>query len=98
MHGSENYHCWGYPGPSATVFLVLTLIYKSQMGSFQRKLYLSRLQRGPTISRVGGSNQLLIPYQDQNNLYSVRNYTGNNLQAPVATGSCFDGRKLWPSM
>ena len=52
-------------------FLVLGLIYRSQMVNFKEKYYFSRFRRGskffeggPTISRGGGGGQMPIPYRN----------------------------------
>ena len=95
MHGSKNYLWWRDPGPSATVFFSPYLNIQKSNGFFSKKTITFKAPEGSNnFQGGGGSIQLLIPYQDPNNLYSVRNYTGNNLQAPVATGSCFDGRNI----
>ena len=57
-------------------FLVLGLVYRSQMVNFKEKYHFTRFRRGskffqggPTFSRGGGGGvQLLIPYRNPNNL------------------------------
>ena len=60
-------------------FLVLGLVYRSQMVNFQEKYHFSRFRRGsnffhggPTFSRGGGGVKLLIPYRNPNNLWFSR--------------------------
>ena len=54
-------------------FLVLGLVYRSQMVNFKEKYHFQgsgggpNFSRGPTFSR-GGGVQLLIPYRNPNNL------------------------------
>ena len=49
MRGSRNFRQGG--GGSRSVFLVLSLFYRSQMVNFKEIYHFSRFQRGPTFSR-----------------------------------------------
>ena len=79
MRGSRNFHQGGGEGPGQsdkkaliTIFLVLSLFYRSQMVNFKEIYRFSRLKMGvqflpggPTFSR---GVQLLIPYRNPFNL------------------------------
>ena len=68
---------------SFAFFIVLPLVYRSQMVNFKEKYHFSRfrwgsifIQGGPTFSRGGGGVQLLIPYRKPNNLWFSRGGSG----------------------
>ena len=86
MRGSRNFHRGGGgggggkgPGQSdkkalTTIFLVLSLFYRSQMVNFKEIYRFSRLQMGSNffqgvqLFQGGGGVQLLIPYRNPFNL------------------------------
>ena len=55
----------GGGGPGQSVFLVLSLFYRSQMVNFKEIYYFSRFHRGSNFSR---GVQLLISYRNPYNL------------------------------
>ena len=67
MHGSRNFRQGGGGGPGQfdkkrsdnvffVFFLVLNLLYRSQMVTFKENYQFSRFQRGSNISRGGGGS------------------------------------------
>ena len=78
MRGSSNFHQGGEgPGQSdkkalTTIFLVLSLFYRSQMVNFKKIYRFSRLQMGSNffqgVQLFPGGVQLLIPYINPFNL------------------------------
>ena len=78
MRGSRNFHQGG-GGPGqpdkkalTTIFLVLSLFYRSQMVNFKEIYRFSRLQMGSNffqgVQLFPGGVQLLIPYRNPYNL------------------------------
>ena len=53
MRGSRNFRQGG-PGQSDNVFLVLSLLYRSQMVNFKETFHFSRFERGFNIFQGGG--------------------------------------------
>ena len=85
MRGSRNFHQGGGggkgPGQSdkkalTTIFLVLSLFYRSQMVNFKEIYRFSRLQMGSNffqgVQLFPGGVQLLIPYRNPLNLWFSR--------------------------
>ena len=78
MRGSRNFHqgeeCPGQSDKKAltTIFLVLSLFYRSRMVNFKEIYRFSRLQMGSNffqrVQLFPGSAQLLIPYRNPFNL------------------------------
>ena len=77
MRGSRNFHQGGGPGQPGkkaltTIFLVLSLFYRSQMVNFKEIYRFSRLQMGSNffqgVQLFPGGVQLLIPYRNPYNL------------------------------
>ena len=80
MRGSRNFHQGGGEGLGqsdkkalTTIFLVLSLFYRSQMVNFKEIYRFSRLQMGSNFFQgvqlfPGGGVQLLIPYRNPFNL------------------------------
>ena len=79
MRGSRNFHQGvGGEGPgqsdkkALTIFLVLSLFYRSQMVNFKEIYRFSRLQMGSIffqgVQLFPGGVQLLIPYRNPFNL------------------------------
>ena len=79
MRGSRNFHQGGGEGPGqsdkkalTTIFLVLSLFYRSQMVNFKEIYRFSRLQMVSNffqgVQLFPGGVQLLIPYRNPFNL------------------------------
>ena len=79
MRGSRNFHQRGGGGPGqsdkkalTTIFLVLSLFYRSQMVNSKEIYRFSRLQMGSNffqgVQLFPGGVQLLIPYRNPYNL------------------------------
>ena len=79
MRGSRNFHQGGGGGPGqpdkkalTTIFLVLSLFYRSQMVNFKEIYRFSRLQMGSNffqgVQLFPGGVQLLFPYRNPYNL------------------------------
>ena len=76
MRGSRNYHqggpCKSEKKALTTIFLVLSLFYRSQMANFKEIYRFSRLQMGSNffqgVQLFPGGVQLLIPYRNPFNL------------------------------
>ena len=96
MRGSRNFHQGGGEGPGqsdnkalTTIFLVLSLFYRSQMVNFKEIYRFSRLQMGSNffqgVQLFPGGVQLLIPYRNPFNLRFSRG--GPDPLPPPPSGS-----------